>query len=385
MQSAATNAPPFTGSIEGFAYGALSLQVAAPTPATLRWLGEFLSPSFCTGRRDRYTATVTLREDTAAYDDTLARRPPSGTAELDCFVNDSHLIRLPSWTSASATTVTAFQESWRVLYSLDRQTRAASVLSQPDNPRARTSLMRVVRELAMNHSLRGGGMFLHAAAMALGGRGLLIAGEKGAGKTTLLLHLLRQIDGDYVSNDRVLLAVPDSPIVRGMPTIVTLRPNTLASFPDLASAVRARSYHYRRTLAEAAEHQKPARSWTDGSIGLSPLQLCTILGVALAPECELKAILFPSITPAADTFHLRELAPAEAAARLRRAWLSAGLPKRTSDLFTLPDDPPSPGDAHLEETGRALVERVRAFECQLGARAYAGAALATACRRMLDP
>jgi hypothetical protein len=383
MQSVATIVPRPTGSVEGFAYGALALRVEAPTAATLRWLAEFLSPPFRAGRCDHYAATVTLREDAAAYDEALARRPPSATAELDCFVNDSHVIRLPSWTSAPAT-VTAWQESWRVLYSVDRRTGATTVLSPPDNPSARAALMRVVRELAMNHALCRGGVFLHAASMAVGGRGLLIAGEKGAGKTTLLLHLLREITGDYVSNDRVLLAAPDSPIVRGMPTIVTLRPSTLASFPDLAAAVLARSYHYRRTLAEAAEHRQPVRSWTDGSVGLSPVQLCTILGVALEPACELHAILFPRITPGAAAFDLRELAPAEAAARLRRAWLSAALPKRMSDLFALPADPPPPGDAHREQAGRALVARVRAFECRLGARAYEGGALTGACRRMLE-
>jgi hypothetical protein len=383
MQSVATIAPRPAGFVEGFAYGGLSVQVAAPAAATLRWLEEFLSPAFRIGQCDRDAVTVTLREDAAAYHDTLAGRPSAGTAELDCFVNDSHTIRLPSWPSASAT-VTAFQESWRVLYSVDCQTGAATVLSPAANPNARTSLMRVVRELAMNNSLRCGGMFLHAAAMAVGGRGLLIAGEKGAGKTTLLLHLLRELKGDYVSNDRVLLAAPDSTAVRGMPTIVSLRPNTLVSFPDLAAAALARSYHYRLTLAEAVEQQKPARPAADGSLGLSPAQLCSVLGVSLEPECELKAILFPTITSATATFHLRELAPAEAGARLRRAWLSAGLEKRTSDLFTVPNGLPLPGAAHLEQASRALVERVVAFECQLGAHAYAGRAFATACRRMLD-
>jgi hypothetical protein len=108
------------------------------------------------------------------------------------------------------------------------------------------------------------------------------------------------------------------------------------------------------------------------------------LGVALAPECELKAILFPDIAPATDTFALRELAPAEAAVRLRRAWLSAGLEKRTSDLFTFPHNPPRPDGAYLEQASRALVAGVRAFACGLGSRAYEGGALAAACRRMLD-
>jgi hypothetical protein len=383
MQPAATSAAETaSGSVEGFTYGELALRVAASRPQPLRWLEEFLSPAFRIGARDVYSATVVLHEDSQRYDDALARRPTAASVELDSFVNDSHMIRLPAWASTPGS-ISAFQEDFRVLYVVDRETRSIAVLSPASNPHSRTALMRVVRELAMNRSWRDRGMFLHAAAIAVGERGMLIAGEKRAGKTSLLLHLLRATAAEYVSNDRVLLPSMDAATVRGMPTIVTVRPGTLAFLPGFAAEIVARSYHYRRTLAETADHPAPLRASQDGSYSLSAVQLCALLSVERRAECPPHVLLFPRITGAANAGRLRDLAPAEAAARLRRALLSADLSTKTSELLSFPDDPPPPDAPHLEEMCRGFVARVRCLECQLGTRAYESGALAAECLRVL--
>jgi hypothetical protein len=383
MQTAAEiEAEGSTWSEDGFTYGALPILVGAPCREPLRWLEEFLSPAFRAGPRDGYAASVTLREDSQHYRDMLANRPQTGIAPLDCFVNDSHMVELPAWASGAGTT-TAFQEGFHVLYTVDPSARSVAILSPEHNPQARTALMRVVRELAMNRSRADGGVFLHAAALAIAGRGLLIAGEKRAGKTTLLLYLLRATGADYVSNDRVLLPSPASATLRGMPTIVTVRPQTLAFFPGLRSELVTKSYFYRCTMAEAAVDQRPARPSSDGSFGLSPAQVGALLRVERRAECAPHVLLFPHVTGDASGGELRELAPGAAAARLRRALLSAELAKKTSDLVAFAGDSPVPDDA-VDDMCRALTARVTCVECRLGAKSYEDGALAADCVRLLS-
>lgn len=383
MQSAAKIAADITtGSVAGFTYGELPVLVGAARSEPVRWLEEFLSPPFRIGARDAYAASVTLCEDSRRYEEVLARRPPAATVALDSFVNDTHMIQLPAWACGPGTT-TAFQQSFRVLYTVGQASRSVTILSPEHNASARTALMRVVREMAMNRSRRDGGVFLHAAAISVGGRGMLIAGEKHAGKTTVLLHLLRETAADYVANDRVLLPSPAAATARGMPTIVTVRPQTLAFLPGLRSELVARSFSYLRTLAEAAADAQPARAWADGSFGLSPAQLCALLGVERRAECTPQVVLFPRITAESDAGRLHDLAPGEASIRLRRALLSSGLAKRTSDLVAFPDDPPPPEDDAVDEMIGAFAARVPCVECRLGTRSYESGALASECLRLL--
>jgi hypothetical protein len=226
-------------------------------------------------------------------------------------------------------------------------------------------------------------LFLHAAAAAADGRGLAIAGEKRAGKTSLLTYLLREMALDYVSNDRILVSAAGPAIMRGMPTIVTLGPELLTLFPAVGVNLLASSYYHQRTLAEAATHRAAARPWRDGSFGLSPAQFCALVGAQSRAECALAALVFPRITGDPDTGRLRDLPVGEGAARLRAALLSAGLRKKTSDLLTVPGDPPAPAEDALVEMSRQLATRIRCVECQLGTRAYDSPALATECLRAL--
>src|SRR5262250_2926513 len=117
-----------TWSADAFTYGALTVLAGAPHPESLRWLAEFLSPAYSVGPRDGYAARVTLLEDTERYRATVADRPRAGAARLDCFVNDTHIVELPAWASGAGTT-TAFQDGFRVLYTVDPSARAVTILS----------------------------------------------------------------------------------------------------------------------------------------------------------------------------------------------------------------------------------------------------------------
>jgi hypothetical protein len=377
---AETAGPTLTAPVEELTYGEFAIRVGASLDA-LGWLVEFICPPFGTGGDGAGAATVTLRDDGRLYEQALAQRPMTDAPELDSFANDGHMIRLPAWTAAPHT-IAAMQESFRVVYLVDESTRSVAILSRENNRRARTALMRVVRELAMNNSRCEGGLLLHAAALALGDRGVLIPGEKGAGKTSLLLYLLRETGAAYVSNDRVLLPAAMAGGVRGMPTIVTVRQGTVALFSDLQSTVQQWSYDYRRALAETLTDRQPAQPNPPGSYHFSPAQLCALMGAARRAECAPRALFFPRVVSGLHAGRLRDLAADEAAARLRRAWLSAGLSKKTSDLFSFSHCIPPP-EEHLEEMSRTFAARVPCFECQLGSRAYEDGTLAAECVRAL--
>ena len=113
-----------------------------------------------------------------------------------------------------------FDAQFDGVYEIEPRESRVTVVTTPGNVRVRASLLRVVREFAMNHS-HGRGLFLHASAVATEGGALVIAGPKAAGKTTLLTYLLSDRAGHYLSNDRVLVTEPSRRmLLRNMPTVV---------------------------------------------------------------------------------------------------------------------------------------------------------------------
>jgi hypothetical protein len=376
-------ARPASDELDTRSFGYVDLGIRVESRRShLAWLEEFLCPQFECRPAESFAATVRLREDTLAYESVLGRGPLSDGAVVDCFLNDSHVIRLPRWNWESGGSA-VFQESLRILYGVRGDGRQIGLLSPEGNPGARTALMRVVRELAMSHSRQTGGLLLHAAALSLGPRGLIITGPKRAGKTTLLAYLLRETGGSYVSNDRLLVSRRIPRTARGMPTIITLRQSTLDRLASLHRAVLAGAYHYERTLSEVALGGPPPGPWKDGSRGLSPAQFCAGLGVGSQAECTPAVLLFPRIAPEVGAGKLRDLPRDRAVERLRDCLLGGAFPGTTSELFALPTDPFPPSLDELAEMCRELVGRVQCLECELGEDAYGSSTLAAECVRAI--
>ena len=63
---------------------------------------------------------------------------------------------------------------------------------------------------------------------------------------------------------------------------------------------------------------------------------------------------------------MRRLAPAEVVARLEGALFGVRAGRSTSDVFVLPEDPPSPDREAIAARCRALADRVPGLECRLG-------------------
>lgn len=89
----------------------------------------------------------------------------------------------------------------------------------------------------IQHELDQGALLAHAAGVASGGCGLLIAGFSGRGKSTLALHLMSR-GLNFVSNDRLLLHAGDGQAVMvGVPKLPRINPGTALNNPHLAAVI----------------------------------------------------------------------------------------------------------------------------------------------------
>jgi hypothetical protein len=84
---------------------------------------------------------------------------------------------------------------------------------------------------------RVGAYIVHASAVALAGRALILVGRSGSGKTTTSLQLMLQGWG-YLANDALLMRRETSGLM-ALPTAneIGIRPKTIDLFPTLATAI----------------------------------------------------------------------------------------------------------------------------------------------------
>jgi len=238
-----------------FGWSGVGIRVECHDSAHIRWLEEFLRPSFDAGFTGPVDFTVRVVADDSEFKERSAAAPAS--EELIAFVLDTSLVRLPGRFSSPGRAC-AFDTKYGVHYVAGCGRRKVRIVAPTSGHDVRAPLMRVVREIAANHSRSQGELFLHAACVANGARGVLIAGPKRAGKSTLLTHLLLGQGVSYVANDRVLASPPDrDPAFRGVPVIVCLREGLFDYFPDLRRELVRRWYRWELSLEEARARPDP--------------------------------------------------------------------------------------------------------------------------------
>jgi hypothetical protein len=352
-------------------FGDLRIRVASADPRDLVWLGEFLRPAFLRGPDSDADCTVRLTIDAGRH----ARRREAGAVErgraIACFALDTTMVYLPSSRSGRGE-LTIYDREFDVFYLVRKAGGDVEVLGrEPDLWRGRIPLMRVVRELAMNHAIANGGVLVHGAAIRLGARVVVVAGPKRAGKTTMLTWLLGEPDARYIANDRVLVRFDDCGlVVRGVPTIVTLRASMLRRFPRLHRRVRSSSYHSCLSLREADMGVLGrAAANAQGRFGVSPAQYLELTGARAAEGGRLHALVFPRLTHRRGRLDVRRLTVSAALKRLRKSLFRAASPRKASEAFALS---PAPSRHSLEESVRRLAASVPCFECQAGSQAYDG-------------
>lgn len=90
--------------------------------------------------------------------------------------------------------------------------------------------LRVIRDVVLRCAEPRGWAAFHAAAGAVGGHGVLIAGASGAGKTTVLTALAAHHRADLIGSDRVLVTQAAASVV-GVPISVRIAGGTLSALP----------------------------------------------------------------------------------------------------------------------------------------------------------
>ncbi|ABD89406.1 hypothetical protein RPC_3877 [Rhodopseudomonas palustris BisB18] len=116
---------------------------------------------------------------------------------------------------------------------IDRERRRAVVTGQ-DELTLRVPLLRIIEDACVAALESRGAVFIHASAVAVGAKAILLVGNKGSGKTTSLCRLLKLFDVSKLANDNVVLWLEDaSVIVRGWPSFFKVAAATVATQEEL--------------------------------------------------------------------------------------------------------------------------------------------------------
>ena len=182
------------------------------------------------------------------------------------------------------------------------------------------------------------------------------------------MALLERAAARYVSNDRCVLRLTDEAVtVRGLPTLVSIRRDTLEHFP----AARSRLGAIRPDLGG----DWGART----SFSLDPPLFCELMGgCPQASGGPLRALVFPRLTGAPERLALRRLGPDDAVARFRQGLFRATRSSPLGDVFTRRGPAEEGAVADLE---RWIARRLPCFEAELGG---ASPPSGEECRALID-
>ena len=113
------------------------------------------------------------------------------------------------------------------------------VITGQSGPPPFLAAARTIRNLTVSQWLGDGALHLHAAALQIRDRGIVLLGDRHAGKTTQVCSMLERGIARFVSNDRVCL-FPDGNLA-GLPVSVNLRGDTQRRFPAINTDERPAS------------------------------------------------------------------------------------------------------------------------------------------------
>ena len=332
--------------------------------ADLRWLEESLEPAYRTAdAQSPFGSAPLVRVDTGPLPPAGDERP--GRRVLFAF--DAGPVQPPE---ALIPGGTRFRDTTLgvILDVVDGGGETTIRFGAGARSAGRLALMRVVREHAHNHAVRGGGVVLHAAGVVTRAGALAIAGPRAAGKTTLLMRLLAEPDVGYLANDRVAVTAQGE-LAYGVPTVVALRPGTRALLPALTARLAvAGDFHLHE--GERAAGGPAAPAVRGGSWYFGPSQLCAALGTTAHGAAPLAAVALVCATRG-DRTRVRCLTGEEARSRLPDTVLCHRSRQFVSDVFSAAAGP-APDAAVMAERCRQLAARVACFEISMGEELQAG-------------
>ena len=239
----------------------------------------------------------------------------------------------------------------------------------------------IFQEIAATR-LRRAHVDLHAASVEHRGRALLIAGPKGAGKTTLSFHLMRSHRCHLIANDRSFAGCEAAaPAVSGMPTVIRIRPPTLARFPELRNGVPPVARPYLYNLAELDTASRSEESPDAVDFMLAPNQLAARLGAGTRAAAPLGAIVFPQVCSEEATWALEPLAAEDVVAGIYANLYGAANGERPATSF----EELGGGQHHpSRRLVTAIAAGVAGYRLRLGHNAYADATLGERLLRLLE-
>ncbi len=341
----------------------LGLRVRAIAPAAdLEWLGEFLEPAFVRQGGGPPSSTgapvgVSLTRNAEEHARLSALEPVDAGVRVGLFSLDRGMIEAVE--RAGRRRVRVFHHVERdVFYRVARDGSEVDVVTRPGDAYARFAWMRAIRELAMVECRFAGAPVAHAAAFAVDGHAVVAAGPKRSGKTSLLLRCSGAAGVTVLSNDRVaLVPAPGHVDAHGMPTLVSVRANTLTLLPPVGSRLVAGAYDHRASLREQDLGLLPRRPAGEGCrIELTPAQLTHALSLRPVGSARAALLLFLDRTPGRASTQWVTLSHEEAAARLETVLCADGVIPEVLRPPGRTGTPPS-----LRPACEAVVRRLRCF------------------------
>jgi hypothetical protein len=346
----------------GYAFGAARLDVETDAADAGRWLAEFLTPWIASRPAGSAAAVVRFDSSSDAFAALQHERASVTTRLLPCFALDRHVVTLPGWQDGDV--VVAADDELGCGYRI--RPGRVDVVAPPASPRARIGLLRVVRErLTSTRASIEASVDLHAAAFTVRGRAVIVSGPRGAGKTSVLCHALASGAG-LIANDRVFVCIDDAGAMtaEGVPTLVSVRPGTLAAFPTLRLAADERP-----ALRHSAEHGSADVPPAGRDFSLSPRQLAARLGAGCVARAPVSAIVFPELVDDDSAWAIEAVSENDVAPRLAACVYGSGHPAVKTVIAGL-GDAASTAVRPAPDLLNRIAATTRLVRLRLGRRAY---------------
>lgn len=354
---------------ELFRYDDLCLRVATNEPAHLTWLQEVLPPHFRPGAGSPPSVVVKIIADSDRYRSSHALALTGRS--LPAFALDSEVVSLPILDGPPGTLVIA-NNRHQVVYEVTEDRSAVCVIVERRDVLARSGILPVVREFAMNEAAARGDFFLHASCFVSGGRPVVVAGPRNSGKTTLLAFACLFAGADFLVNDRLRIGMREGRCtLSGVTTIITIRPKTLDFFPTLGRRIREEGLHANLTSDEQLDQTFPRPAlFTQGRYRLSPLQFRRLLGTEQVATAVDPVVVIPRITGRSGGFALRRLDAEEAFVLLQDSFFGAKHWATSTPVFNRHPGRAAPTRPQCEEWWRGFSSTRPCFLCEIGEDLY---------------
>lgn len=295
----------------GLRCGPAAIDAGGDEPDDGAWLAAFLGPWCDTMDPERASLRVRLLRSDGLMERLERGMAGQATAPVPCFGLDSRTIALPGWSEGGR--LWLYDDKAESFLGIEG--RSVDIVSRAGGRAVWLALGRVVRELIAGGVRAAEPVVdLHAASFSVAGKAVLLAGPKKAGKTSLLCHALLSGGAALLGNDRAFVQVDGAgPVVRGVPTVVSIRSGTRMFFPQLQ--------RHRRPRGDSLDSDTDSGTGTDSGAGpadlrLIPAEFTGWVGCAHVREAPLHAIVMPERHAALDGWALERLSGEEALARL---------------------------------------------------------------------